>query len=154
VEEFARRTGAIAVPLHSPLVLGSAQTAALLREDPSVAETTRRFAAVTIAVVGIGSWEPPSSSLLDLVDADDRRELWHGRATADVCGIVLDAAGRVVRSSLADRTIGVSPERLAAIPTVVAVAGGTSKSTAIASVLRSGLVDVLVTDEAAARSIL
>jgi DNA-binding transcriptional regulator LsrR (DeoR family) len=153
VEEFARRTGATPVPLHSPLVLGSARTAALLREDPSVVETTRRFDAVTTAVVGIGSWEPPSSSLLDLVDADDRRELWHGRATADVCGIVLDAAGRMVRSPLSDRTIGISPERLGAVPTVVAVAGGASKATAIASVLRSGLVDVLVT-EAAARSML
>ncbi|WP_166426689.1 sugar-binding transcriptional regulator [Labedella populi] len=153
VEELARRTGATAVPLHSPLVLASARTAALLREDPSVALTALRFPAVTTAIVGIGSWQPPSSSLLDLVGPDDRRELWHGRATADVCGIVLDAAGRAVRSSLSERTIGVSLEQLRSVPTVVAVAGGATKATAISSVLHSGLIDVLVTDEAAARAI-
>ena len=153
VEDLARRTGAASVPLHSPLVLASARTAELLREDPSVTHTTHRFGDVTTAVVGIGSWDPPSSSLLDLVGPDDRRELWNARATADVCGIVLDREGRTARSSLAERTIGASADQVRAIPTVVAVAGGAAKASAITSVLRSGLVDVLVTDESAARAI-
>jgi DNA-binding transcriptional regulator LsrR (DeoR family) len=153
-QSLAERVGAVAVPLDSPLVLESAETTALLRRDPSVAETIRRFSDVTTAIVGIGSWTPASSSLIEIVTPAERASLVRDGAVADVCGIVLAANGSAVRTSLTDRTIGIDASTLRAVRTVVAVAAGIDKATAIAAALRSGLLDVLVTDAATATRIL
>jgi DNA-binding transcriptional regulator LsrR (DeoR family) len=52
------------------------------------------------------------------------------------------------------RRIGILPEQLGAVRRVVAVAGGREKHRAIPAVLRSGLVDVLITDAGSARAAL
>ncbi|RUR01666.1 sugar-binding transcriptional regulator [Labedella endophytica] len=154
VQALAGRLGAEAVPLDGPLLLESARTAALLRRDPSVAETIARFGDVTTALVGIGSWSPPSSSLVEAVTGEERRALVREGAVADVCGIVLGGDGRAVRSALPDRMIGIDATALGAVRNVVAVASGIDKAAAVAACLRSGLVDVLVTDAATAARVL
>ena len=60
-----------------------------------------------------------------------------------------DALGQPA-GNLDERTIAMSWEDLRAIPTVIAVAAGPKKAAAIVGALRSGAVDVLVTDEVTA----
>jgi DNA-binding transcriptional regulator LsrR (DeoR family) len=62
--------------------------------------------------------------------------------------------GHLYPSELTDRIIGLTLEELRCIPTVVAVAFGMSKAEAILGALRTGVVDVLATDDSAAREIL
>lgn len=64
-----------------------------------------------------------------------------------------DRLGRPV-GELDRRTIAITWSELRAIPTVVAVAAGLDKTRAIAGALRTGSVDMLVTDELTARAIL
>jgi DNA-binding transcriptional regulator LsrR (DeoR family) len=52
-----------------------------------------------------------------------------------------------------ERTIAIEWAELAAIPIVVAVAAGQTKSDAILGALRSGCVDVLITDERTAATL-
>src|SRR5260370_213652 len=54
---------------------------------------------------------------------------------------------------LDDRLIAIEREELARIPTVVAVAAGPEKYAAIRGALRTGYVDVLVTDETTAKEL-
>ncbi len=56
-------------------------------------------------------------------------------------------------SVLDDRLIAIDREALARIPTVVGVAAGVEKYAAIQGALRSGYVDVLVTDERTAKAL-
>ena len=56
-------------------------------------------------------------------------------------------------ADLDDRLIAIDREELARIPTVVAVAVGPEKYAAIQGALRTGYVDVLVTDETTAREL-
>jgi DNA-binding transcriptional regulator LsrR (DeoR family) len=51
-----------------------------------------------------------------------------------------------VKAPLDERVIGISLEELAGIPRVMALAGGASKTLAIMGALRTGAIDVLVTD--------
>ncbi len=58
-----------------------------------------------------------------------------------------DAEGRLVKTPLDDRVIGLSLEELGKADRVMALAGGQSKTAAIAGALKLGVIDVLVTDK-------
>ncbi|MFJ8023553.1 sugar-binding transcriptional regulator [Streptomyces sp. NPDC096311] len=154
VRRLTAKSGGRAFPLHAPLLVRSARTAAALRSDPSLSDTIARFADVTVALVGIGSWNPPRSSLHQEVTEPERAALRRAGAEADICGLVLDADGSPVESELNSRTIGITLEELRKVPTVLAVASGADKAGAIAAALRSSLVSVLVTDSDAAAALL
>ena len=71
----------------------------------------------------------------------------------ELIGHFFDESGKYVKTELSDRTLSV---RLDALRNsrIVAVAGGEEKTRAIGSVLMSGLLDGLITDERSARALL
>lgn len=150
----AERTGGRAHPLLAPLLVQTADMATALRGDPSLADAIGRFDAITVAAVGVGSWDPPNSALFNEFTHAERAELRSAGVVADVSGIVLDGAGRVIEAPVTARMIGISAEQLRRVPEVVAIAGGAGKGDAVAAVLRSGLVSTLVTDTATAEHLL
>lgn len=154
LRRLARASGASVWPLHAPFLVGSAETARQLRDDPSLAPTIDRFSALTVALVGIGSLETGRSALWTELDGRAREELTKLGAVADLGGCILASDGSIVHDDALDRVIAIDADRLRAVGEVIAVAGGEGKSGAIAAALRSGLVDTLVTDSATARSLL
>jgi DNA-binding transcriptional regulator LsrR (DeoR family) len=123
--------------------------------DPYVQQAVQLFDRLTVALVGIGTVEP-SPLLADSGNAfseDDRKALQALGAVGDVCLRFFDKAGAPVASPLDERVIGISLAQLRQTPRVVAVAGGQRKKNAIHAALRSGVVNVLVTDENVARAI-
>jgi DNA-binding transcriptional regulator LsrR (DeoR family) len=65
-----------------------------------------------------------------------------------------DAGGRYLETDLDERVVGLDARALAAIPKRTGVAGGPQKTAAIGAVLKGRLVDVLVTDEDTAVSLM
>jgi DNA-binding transcriptional regulator LsrR (DeoR family) len=154
VRRLTSRTSGAAYPLHAPLLVRSAGMAGALRTDPSLSDVIDRFQAVTVALVGIGSWNPPHSSLYLEIAPAERDALTAAGAVADVCGQMIDSRGQVVDPDLAARTIGITLDELRRVPTVIAVANGTDKTAAIAAALAGRLVSVLVTDSDTAEALL
>ncbi|MFV0428769.1 MAG: sugar-binding transcriptional regulator [Arachnia sp.] len=141
-------------PIYAPLFVASPHTASALRQEPAIASTLRRFDTVTKAFVAVGSWDPPESQVFDKAAAQGiLGELQQQGVQADVCATLLAADGRVL-PGVADRAISISERQLRVIPEVIAVAGGARKAAAIKAALTSGIVDSLITDAAAARSLL
>ena len=58
-----------------------------------------------------------------------------------------DSEGRFVKTPLDDRVIGMTLEELAHVDRVIALAGGSSKTEAILGALRTGVIDILITDK-------
>ncbi|WP_368498370.1 sugar-binding transcriptional regulator [Herbiconiux sp. A18JL235] len=154
VRRLARKTGGRAHPLHAPLLVRTPAMAEELRRDPSLADVIESFDRLSVALVGIGSWQPPRSSLFGEFTETERAELAAAGAVADICAIVVDAEGREIESSALSRSVGISAAELRRVPEVVAVAGGSEKTAAIAAALRSGLVRTLVTDSHTATGLL
>jgi DNA-binding transcriptional regulator LsrR (DeoR family) len=154
VRLFAALTGEKAYPLYAPLLVPDIATVHSLRRSPGIADTLRRFSDVSIALVAIGSWNPPNSQLRSFFSQADRDALTRLGLQAELGGVLLDAEGAELRTPISGRILGITPAQLRAIPTVMAVAGGRSKANAIRSVLRSGVLNILVTDTAAAQLIL
>jgi DNA-binding transcriptional regulator LsrR (DeoR family) len=155
VRRLALRADAEGFALVAPLIVATAAGGESLRREPMIADTLRMIDEVTIALAGIGSWGPPSSRLMESFDDRETGRYVEQGVVADICGIMVRRDGTLLGSADLDaRRIGILPEQLQAVPRVVAVAGGREKHEAIPAVLRSGLVDVLITDAGSARAAL
>jgi DNA-binding transcriptional regulator LsrR (DeoR family) len=137
----------------APLLVDSRTTAEALRQEAAVSQAMNYFDRLSMALVGIGSWTPPRSSLISELSEGDRGLLLESGAVADIGAVVVDSDGKPVDSPISQRTLSISFQELSAIPTVVAVAGGVDKTVAVRAALASGLVDVLVTDSAIAEGL-
>lgn len=154
VRRFAGLTGEDAYPLYAPLIVPSAETAASLRLSDGIAETFTQFRNVSVALVAIGSWNPPNSQLHSVVGPKVREMLTSAGLQAEIGGIFLDADGDEIDTPLSNQIMSISSSDFRAIPTVIAVAGTVSKARSIRAVLNGGYVNALVTDSSAARRLL
>jgi len=154
VREVARTGGGPAFFYYAPLVVRDAPTAASLRQQPEVKRAFAQFGTVTKALVGVGSWEPGQSTLYDSLSAREARHLLAEGVRADVSGVLIDAAGRPVASTLTDRMVGMTAEHLQRVPEVIGVAYGLGKVGAVAAGIAGGMLKGLVTHTSLARALL
>jgi len=154
VRRVAEVTAGTPYPIYAPMVLPDSRTAAALRKQREVAEALDWHANVTIAVVAVGSWEPPDSQLYNHMDPTDRDVLYEAGVRAEVCASFLSRAGEEVPTDLRDRIIAITGDQLRKVPEIIAVAGGATKAEAIGAVLRGGFATTLITDVAVARRLI
>ena len=154
VREAARTGGGPAYFFYAPMIVGSASMAQALRQQPEVARAMAKLPSVTKAVVGVGSWDPPFSTLYDALEPAERQSLLELGVQAEVSGILIDAAGVPVRTPLAERMIGVDAGQLGRVPEVIAVAYDRTKARAVLAAVRGGLVNSLITHRSLAEALL
>ncbi|MHA3700556.1 sugar-binding transcriptional regulator [Jatrophihabitans sp. YIM 134969] len=154
VRTLARLGGGAAHVFYAPMIAADAGTARTLRRQPDVTRVLRLARDVTVAAVGIGAWEEGLSTVYDAFSPDDREALARAGVVADVSGVLLDAGGDPVENAMTQRVVGFTAADLQAIPTVIAVAYGDAKATAVASALRGGHVNALVTHSSMAEALL
>lgn len=142
--------------LHAPLIVEDAHVREALLQEPRIQETLSLAHRADVALVGIGSLATEVSSLLraGYLDQEALAQLRAQGAVGDVCARHYDAQGRVLDIELNHRIVGIELEALRDIEQVIGVAGGEAKAEAILGALRGGHVNVLVTDDAAARKVL
>jgi DNA-binding transcriptional regulator LsrR (DeoR family) len=157
VHELSERMGARHRYLHAPALFGSAEALAMLLREQTIADALDVAKRADVAVVGIGTPGIGSSeALLDALGLSpaERADFDASGPVGDVCGRFYDLSGREVRSVVAERVLAVTLDDLRAIPTVAGVAAGADKATGILGALHGRFVDVLICDQAAARSVL
>lgn len=150
INGLAERTGAEAMFLPAPGLVGNARLRKTMMADGSIREISEAFGRLTDALIGIGTLDP--SPLLarsgNAVSAEEREKLRRLGAVGDVCVRYFDAAGQHVESELDQRVIGISTRQLKEIPRRIGVAGGERKFSAIRAAVLGGWVNVLITDVA------
>ncbi|MBA2286870.1 MAG: MarR family transcriptional regulator, partial [Ktedonobacteraceae bacterium] len=139
--------------LQAPLLLDSADIREAMLKDGSIQAALQAAANTELALVGIGHLED-SAPLIRYghLNTQDQKRLLESGAVGDVSARFFNIWGEPV-PVLDDRLIAIEREALARIPTVVGVAAGSEKYAAIQGALRSGYIDVLVTDEKTARTL-
>ncbi|GMA49974.1 central glycolytic genes regulator [Alicyclobacillus contaminans] len=146
--ELAERLGGTSVMLHVPDRLGS-ETLDLLMQEPQVQQRLQEVREATVVVHGIG----------DAIQMAERRQLSAAEiellrerdAVAEAFGYYFNRTGQIVYTMT---TVGLRLDDLADMRLVMGVAGGKSKAAAIAAAAKAYKMDVLVTDEGAAKEIL
>lgn len=153
----ARSLGAQHFYINAPLVVSSQQVAAALRDDHSIAEVLDLASRSDVALLGIGTTDPESSTThqAGYITAAELAELRAAGSVGAFCQYYFDIEGqRTPARRLEDCTIGITWGDLHRFGEVVAVAGGRRKAPAILGALRTGIPDVLITDDAAAELVL
>lgn len=146
---LAKLTGADPHLLSAPGVAQSREAKLVLLGDTYVRETMDLFSKITLAIVGVGAVEPSgmlarsgntfsSRELVDVADAG---------GVGDMSLRFFDINGASVKTPLDDRVIGITLEELSRVDRVIALAGGQSKTAAIRGALRTGVIDLLITDK-------
>jgi central glycolytic genes regulator len=142
--ELAKRTGARYRMLHVPDHL-SEEAYQTIMQEPGVREVVEMIRSARIVVHGIG--DAMTMARRRKLAPATMEEIRKDGALAEAFGYYFDRDGKVVHRMA---TAGLRLEDIEAAGLVIGIAGGRSKGEAIASVLRFGHDDILVTDEAGA----
>ena len=136
--------------LHAPALVTTPEAARDLMADPLIAGELDRARAADAALVGIG--RPDGGFAERALAAASPGGL--RQTAAVVAARLLADDGVELGGPLRSQVIALSLDDLRAIPTVVGVASGAEKGRAIAAALRSGAIDLLITDQPAAAAAL
>ncbi len=147
---IADALGATAHGLLAPGLLDDAATRDALGAHLGIREVTDLWDRLDVALFGIGG--PAWSEAI--VGAAAWQELATQRAVGEILIAPFDADGRFVDSSLRDRTMACDARRLHRVPVSIGIASGPTKVGPVLGALRSGAVNVLVTDRATAEAVL
>lgn len=150
VMTLSRVAGGRMFPLYAPFVTTDAASARTIVAQPAVHQALQRMNRLDKTVLTIGGWPNGSLFAEQMREFGKLRLLEEAGVVAEIGTTLLDEHGRELHL-LDDHTVGISTRQLTQVPVKVAIGGGREKERAVLAVLRSGLVDVLVTDVRTAR---
>lgn len=156
VRLMSNRLGGRYMYLQSPLLVRNARVRDNLLSEPAIQQVLALAHQAHIALIGVGTVFPNDSSLLrtGFFSPQMLEEVLKDGAVGETCGQVFNADGEAVTSGVGGQTVTISLSELKNIPTVIAVAGGDNKVTAIHALLKGKLANVLVTDDQTAAKLL
>lgn len=138
---------AVSYSLPAPMFVSRGAVKAVLEKEPPIADVLRMARKSDLILLGIGTVD--SCSTLGKVGGYTEQDYSRFReqgAVGEIVGRMYDNNGEYLDFGYGDRIIGISLEEIQRVPIRIAVAYGEDKREAIRSALRSGIVNVLVTD--------
>ncbi len=149
ITRLARLTGGDARLLLVQGVTSSREAKLVMLSDPVVRGTMDLFERLSLAIIGIGAVEP--SELLarsgNVFSKQEMTLLHEAGAVGEISFRFYAKDGKPLDTPLNERVIGVTIDHLKKANRVMALAGGASKTEAIAGALNLGVIDILVTDK-------
>lgn len=152
---LGQKLGANAHVIPAPIIVRNRSLRDTLFKEQKIQQTLEIAKKVELVIFGVGMigregmlWES------GFLDAADTAKLKRAGAVGAICGRFFDANGQQCWDELDDRTIGLNLIELRKIHHKICIAIGQEKVAAILGALRGKLVDVFVTDENTAASLL
>jgi deoxyribonucleoside regulator len=142
--------------LNAPFLVESAEMAESLLSNASNRRTIELGAECDTVLVGIGKLDPQMSTLYlgGHISLKELQALQKLNVIGDACGHPFDSDGKDAAEEFNSRVVSISRDNLRAVPTRLAVAGGTQKAAPILAGLLGGYMNQLVTDAATAEAVL
>lgn len=141
--------------IPSPLIVSSEKLATSLKNEKSIKNILEMVPYSNLTVIGIGALNDKSTLIKEgLLSIRDIEIFKSKGAIGDLLNQFYDINGNSVDLDLHKRLISTEIDLLKSLNHVVAVAGGIEKKEAIIGALKGGYINVLITDENIARSLL
>jgi len=156
VRRLEEKLDAESIYINAPFLVENKKVAASLFENKNVEEPLRFGKHADIALLGVGSSELSHCSyyLANYVNREEILDIQEKGAVGDVCARFFSIDGELIPEIFQDRMIGISLYDLVNIPLRIGVAGGAAKIDPIIGALRSGLINILVSDTATIAEVL
>jgi deoxyribonucleoside regulator len=153
---LANTLGCVCRYIHAPLIMESQAGRDTLMQEKSIRETLQYAETCNIALVGIGTTDPQyyNPYKLGYISEQELVEIKEKGGVGSTCGELYNINGELLDIDINRRIVGIGLETLSKMEYVIGVAGGTPKAEAILGALNGRIVNVLVTDDHAARAIL
>jgi DNA-binding transcriptional regulator LsrR (DeoR family) len=152
---LAEGIGAHSWVLPAPATVDRPDVAEALLASPAIHEVMSVMSRVEIAIVGIGSMEPGSSTFTHgLFSQDHLDDLVTRHAVGSICARFYDDDGHILSSSVDDCTLSFDLERLRQVRHRIGAAFGAEKRKAIRAAIRGRLINILGTDATTATALL
>lgn len=154
--QLAERLGGSTLLVHAPLFAESRQQRDMLMAMGSIKEVFDLARSAAVALVGIGSIQPPGSSYYDLhpLPNPERELLVSSGAVGEFLAHLIREDGSLADYPLNSRLVAMDPRELARCPCTIGVASGAEKVQPIRAALNGGYLNSLVLDEKTAEAVL
>jgi DNA-binding transcriptional regulator LsrR (DeoR family) len=154
--QLAERLGGSTLLVHAPLFAESREQRDMLMAMSSVKEVFDLARSASVALVGIGSIQPPASSYYDLhpLPNPERELLVSSGAVGEFLAHLIREDGSLADYPLNSRLVALEPQELARCPCTIGVAAGPEKVQPIRAALNGHYLDSLILDEKTAEAVL
>lgn len=156
VKRAAMAFGGKHATIAYPGLLGSSEEIRRLKQG-RCREMFTLFHEITISVCGVGSACPNRESLLfrtDYLTQEELKVIRQAGVCSDLILRFIDHDGKECDTPLRERTLSIGLDVYRKIPCKIVAASGSFKAEAVTSLLRGGLVDVLIIDLNMARRLI
>ncbi len=144
-----------AANLHAPAALSNKELRDALLSETIIQEQFARIRSCNKILFGVCSIKDNSLVFASgLTNVEESKYYISKGAVGVIAGRFYDADGTWIQGPLDDRLVGITLDEVRQIPTRIAVAGGTDKTAAMLGALRGNYINMLITDEQTALSIL
>ena len=152
---MAEKLGAKVYHLPVPAVVSSVGLQKILLEDKNIRSCLEMARSASRAMIGVGKVSDDATVVsAGFLDRAMINELKAKGAVGDIFCRYFDLNGEPVSTDFDRRVISLSLDDLRRIEPVIAVAGGEDKVAALLGALRTGCLDILITDERTGRKVL
>ena len=154
VRQFAEKLKGTPTFIHAPALPTSQEDYELYMNSSSLKQMLTLWKKIDVAVVSVGA--PPVSQEFDgsKIIVNRKKITAPSRLpVGDICARYFDIGGRFMEDEEYKRIIGIPVESLRAIKKIICVAGGTEKAYSLLAALKTGLINILVTDEQTATAV-
>lgn len=153
---LAHKLGGEVTYLASPGMADSVEAATVLRRQRDIQRALEIARSAQVALLGIGNLDPDLSSFVKagLITPVEMLAIQEAGAIGDIGGQIFTGSGSLFDHPFNQRVIGLHLQEIKQIPLTIAVAAGLPKAAAIIGALRTGVIDLLCTDDETAAAIL
>lgn len=152
VDKFGGRINII----PAPFLASSENMARQILKEPSVIDTLSLVKLSKFNVVGIGGLDFEQATFFreEKMSTGELLELRSKNAVGDILGQFYSSNGAILDLAHHKRVVGLPIEELKTLNNVIGVAGGAHKIDSIFGALKGGYINILITDEKTAKSLL
>lgn len=145
--QLAANFGGKAYYLTAPALVENSTVREILLNSAAIRTVRQLYDQVRIALVGIGEIERSPLVLGGLIAESEAQAMQHEGIVGDICGYFFDIEGRFRSTMFDNRAIGITPDELRRCEYAIAIAGGPDKVIPLLGVLRTGVVNFLISDQ-------
>jgi DNA-binding transcriptional regulator LsrR (DeoR family) len=159
-ERLAERLGGEAYKIHAPVFTDTPEERDMLLSLRQISEVLELARQAQIAIVGVGSVIPLSSSYFDLMSTSIDIEAWKAamdgkhQGLGEIFAYIYDSDGALCMPQFNQRVVGLTLEDLKAIPLSIGVAANEEKIWPIYGALRGDYLKTIITDEVTAQGVI
>ncbi|MEP0960714.1 MAG: sugar-binding transcriptional regulator [Roseobacter sp.] len=154
IHRLAEKTGAEAYFMPVPFFANSIEDRDVMLVQRGVPEVMSMAASADLKLVGIGTVGDHAQTVsAGVITPDVMQDVRQRGGVGELIGHFFNIDGKPVKTKLSDRTLSIGLQDLQS-SRVIALAGGEEKVNSIWAILKSGLLDGLITDERTAKTLL